>query len=284
MSEGGELDKMSLAQLLDMVPIFEQMHIEGYSEFTKQKMVYDDFNNKTGNKHLSFEEKSFYDEISKRKLRALLKYKENIIEWIKRHKKAGKMSEGGGLENISFSSVAVEKANLEQLFDMAKELNLTNYQNINKEMLRKKILEHFKLNRFKVQMAKGGKINIGDTWEWHGIEYDQKKGDNYKVVKQILITNVDSKGQVKGRFVGTANDFIVREPGKYLKKKVSSSSKMITGGQLNALIEDIKEFEKNIYPENKDISYKNRLILATFKRKGYSTKEIVEALKKIRKA
>jgi hypothetical protein len=314
-SEGGELDKMSLAQLLDKVPIFEQMHIDGYSEFTKQKMVYDDFNNKTGNKHLSFEEKRFYDEISKRKLKALLKYKENIIEWIKRHKKAGKMSNGG-------------------------------------------------------------KINIGDTWEWHGIEYDQKKGGNYKVVKQVLITNVDSKGQVKGRFVGTANDFIVREPGKYLKKKVSSlskisegggvgskasnekllnsiingesksiqgvkmskkmseaflnwlnyspfgkqnkklffnkllkasfswglsryidpslkdeynrlkeeSSKFIDGGQLNDLIEDIKEFENNIYPENSDISYKNRLILATFKRKGYSTKEIVEALKKIRKA
>jgi hypothetical protein len=581
MSEGGELDKMSLAQLLDMVPIFEQMHIEGYSEFTKQKMVYDDFNNKTGNKHLSFEEKRFYDEISKRKLKALLKYKENIIEWIKKHKKAGKMSEGGGIKKYTAKKeqgnvfiyengekygylktqydwdsnakkdkpyVAFYRLSDNKMFrtnyifqkdafqyvkdtgELFFELNDTKmseggdiksnyikktYSNliekpgilstktnfVNKkgvklleygydyslqqepntlfyyswdfqesqmsyESFRKELVDFFvktyhkpvkelkslyvgwdrkekdtyanggyltkddykqmilkydeevkkmteayikfsesgdveKANKAKYlgniaaqnsykakemwrdsqnKMAAGGKINIGDTWEWHGIEYDQKKGGNYKVVKQVLITNVDSKGQVKGRFVGTANDFIVREPGKYLKKKVSSlskmsegggvsnkvkysvefkkrkslgnydreleisesnktlnqiynllynieykdngwqikgsilikddngvqiripeftsnldfqkmfdekrnsSSKMITGGQLNALIEDIKEFEKNIYPENKDISYKNRLILATFKRKGYSTKEIVEALKKIRKA
>jgi hypothetical protein len=392
MSEGGELDKMSLAQLLDKVPIFEQMHIEGYSEFIKQKMVYDDFNNKTGNKHLSFEEKRFYDEISKRKLKALLKYKENIIEWIKKHKKAGKMSEGGELTKddykqmilkydeevkkmteayIKFSeSGDVEKANKAKYLGniaaqnsyKAKEMwrdsqnkmaegggfenvkQYKNYQEFVKDNIGSKkypldiksvsqplsgateesIQEQFKLlifknfldsefqynyassehikdeymsfvnryynllinspkeftlfwekmkksndydtlyeivndryfldifNKYKNEMSNqlkqeyisyrkkyagedlnfkyGGKINIGDTWEWHGIEYDQKKGDNYKVVKQVLITNVDSKGQVKGRFVGTANDFIVREPGKYLKKKVSSLNKMTEGG------------------------------------------------------
>lgn len=146
MKDGGELEKMSLTQLLDKVPIFEQMHIEGYSEYTKAKMAYDDFNNETGNKHLSFEEKRIYDAMSQRRLKSLSKYKENVIKYLQSNK-------------------------------------------VNKKM---------------------------------------------------------------------------------------------SGGKLTALIEDVKEFDKNIYPKNSDISYKNRLIIAHFKTKGYSIIEIAKALKIIR--
>ncbi len=146
MKDGGELEKMSLTKLLDKVPIFEQMHIEGYSEYTRAKMAYDDFNNEIGNKHLSFEEKTIYDNFSQRRLKALSKYKENVIKYLQSNK-------------------------------------------VNKKM---------------------------------------------------------------------------------------------SGGKLTALIEDIKEFDKNIYPKNSDVSYKNRLIIAKFKTKGYSIIEISKALKVIR--
>ena len=146
METGGELDKMSLTQLLDKVPIFEQMHIEGYSEYTKAKMAYDDFNKETGNKHLSFEEKRIYDNFSQRRLKALSKYKENVIKYLQSNK-------------------------------------------VNKKM---------------------------------------------------------------------------------------------SGGKLNDLIEDIKAFDNNIYPKNSDVSYKNRLIIAYFKTKGYSIIEISKALKIVR--
>ena len=68
---------------------------------------------------------------------------------------------------------------------------------------------------------------------------------------------------------------------EYNKLK-EESTKFIEGGKLTALIEDMKEFDKNIYPENSDISYKNRLIIAHFKTKGYSIIEIAKALKIIR--
>jgi hypothetical protein len=68
---------------------------------------------------------------------------------------------GGGVGDVSFSSRQVEKANLEQLFDMANELEMSNYQNLNKEILRKRILEHFKLTRFKGRMAHGGMAEHG---------------------------------------------------------------------------------------------------------------------------
>jgi predicted ABC-type ATPase len=116
------------------------------------------------------------------------------------------------------------------------------------------------------KMSSGGKINIGDTWEWHGIEYDAKKGDNYKVVKEVVITSVDSKGQVKGKFVGTTNDFIVREPEKYLKKKVSSSSKMSEGGGLN---NDNITADKIIGIVNKN-GKENKPTIVEFKGKTYN--------------
>jgi len=89
---------------------------------------------------------------------------------------------------------------------------------------------------------RGGSIKKGDTWEWHTVEYDSKKGNNYKVVKNIEITDIDSKGQVIGRVVGTSNQFIIRDPQKNLKSKVS---KMETGG-------DIERGGAHMYIELKD--------------------------------
>lgn len=89
---------------------------------------------------------------------------------------------------------------------------------------------------------RGGSIKKGDVYQWHTVEYDSKKGNNYKVVKNIEITDIDSKGQVIGRVVGTSNQFIIRDPQKNLKSKVS---KMETGG-------DIERGGANMYIELKD--------------------------------
>ena len=66
-----------------------------------------------------------------------------------------KMKDGG---DVSFSPVAVEEANIEELFQMADEIGLTNYQLLNKEILRKRILEYFKLTRFRGRMKEGGSV------------------------------------------------------------------------------------------------------------------------------
>ena len=60
----------------------------------------------------------------------------------------GKIKNGG---NLVFSPVAVEKANIEELFEMAEEIGLKNYHNLNKEFLRKKILQ-----KFNVEFKTGG--------------------------------------------------------------------------------------------------------------------------------
>ena len=89
---------------------------------------------------------------------------------------------------------------------------------------------------------RGGSIKKGDVYQWNTVEYNSKKGNNYKVVKNIEITDIDSKGQVIGRVVGTSNQFIIRDPQKNLKSKVS---KMETGG-------DIERGGAHMYIELKD--------------------------------
>lgn len=104
------------------------------------------------------------------------------------------------------------------------------------------------LNNIKeyVQLATGGSIDSlkkGDIYEWHTVEYDSKKGNNYKVVKKVEITDIRNH-DVIGRLVGTSNEFIIREPNKYLKNKVSS--KMAIGGKVGEKLADKLERETGI--------------------------------------
>ena len=64
---------------------------------------------------------------------------------------SGNYAKGGGVGDVSFSPVAVEEATLPDLFEMADEIGLTNYQNLNKEVLRKRILQ-----KFNVKLKDGG--------------------------------------------------------------------------------------------------------------------------------
>lgn len=84
-----------------------------------------------------------------------------------------------------------------------------------------------------------GKFKIGDKWEWN-------TSDGIKVVS---ITNVKSNGDVVGREDGSSEDFIVREPSKYLKKKVNEASTWKTRDGLG--INNITG--KSINPEVKKI-------------------------------
>jgi hypothetical protein len=84
-----------------------------------------------------------------------------------------------------------------------------------------KIDELIQLAEYKKdKMATGGKIKEGDIWEWHTVEYDPKRGNNYKFVKKVTIVEIDNKGQVVAQEVGSSRKFIIRHPEKYLKKKI----------------------------------------------------------------
>lgn len=67
------------------------------------------------------------------------------------------------------------------------------------------------------------KFNAGETWEWHTVEWDPKRKNNFKVVKKVEITDIESNGDVIGRIVGTPDKFIVRDASKYLKKQIKES-------------------------------------------------------------
>ena len=92
----GYLENMNLTELLNKIPIFEQMHIQGYADYTRSKQAYDDFDKKTGNKHLSFEEKNQYDNFLKRKRMYQEKYRQNLIKYLNNRK----MATGGEVDEI----------------------------------------------------------------------------------------------------------------------------------------------------------------------------------------
>lgn len=58
-----------------------------------------------------------------------------------------------------------------------------------------------------------GKFKAGQVWIWKHVDGD----------KEVEVVDVKSNGDVVGKAKGTSNEFIVREPNKWLKKKVSES-------------------------------------------------------------
>jgi hypothetical protein len=57
------------------------------------------------------------------------------------------------------------------------------------------------------------KFKAGQVWIWKHVDGD----------KEVEITDVKSNGDVIGRVKGTSDEFIVREPNKWLKKKISEA-------------------------------------------------------------
>ncbi len=60
------------------------------------------------------------------------------------------------------------------------------------------------------------KFKVGKTYNWHGAEWDPKAKENVKVVKPVEITKIEGN-KVYGRFEGNSEEYIIREPEKYLK-------------------------------------------------------------------
>jgi len=138
-----------------------------------------------------------------------------------------KMKDGG---NVVFSPVAVEKANIEELFEMAEEIGLKNYQNLNKEFLRKKILQKFN-SEFKdggkvEEVVKGKYYNIYDPGmdtsnDWEYISYTK----GYHTFREeapigggaeIKFTDEELKSYLKENLI--KNSF--KNGGKVTKQKV----------------------------------------------------------------
>ena len=130
---------------------------------------------------------------------------------------------GGGIAEVSFSSMAVQKANLEQLFEMANELGMKNYHNLHKEILRKRILEHFKPTPFRGRMATGGGVS--------------REGSRYMVIEnarglyEILITPKTGGSYSYRKFDGTPMTFAKREDAvKTAESTIYNMSIMKKGG------------------------------------------------------
>ena len=66
------------------------------------------------------------------------------------------------------------------------------------------------------------KFTIGDTWEWHGKDWDPKKKDNVDVVKKVKITKVEGS-KITGQFDGESKEYIIRDADKYLKQQIKES-------------------------------------------------------------
>ena len=169
----------------------------------------------------------------------------------------GKMKTGGEVEDVSFSPVAVEEANIEQLFEMADEIGLTNYQNLNKEVLRKRILEYFKLNRFRGRMKTGGSIGDNHTVTLETFEIYMPKFQTYLKSKNIKFKKHNNSQEVD--YYGTysslksmidkwwAMDSDKEEKQEYYDL-IEKTTKMKTGGSVDSNYEKIvekleKEFE-----------------------------------------
>lgn len=67
------------------------------------------------------------------------------------------------------------------------------------------------------QFINEAKFKVGDKWEWHHVDG----------VKTVEITSIKPNGDIIARESGTSEDFILREPNKYLKKKVNESIEIV---------------------------------------------------------
>lgn len=73
------------------------------------------------------------------------------------------------------------------------------------------------------------KFIVDATYTWVGKEWDPKKKDNVVANKKVTITKIEGN-KVFGRFEGTSDEYVIREPEKYLKAiKESAVSTTATG-------------------------------------------------------
>lgn len=66
-------------------------------------------------------------------------------------------------------------------------------------------------------------FKVGDTWEWHGKDWDPAKKANVDTVKKVKITDIKGS-EITGQFDGESKEYIIRDASKYLKKKVNESA------------------------------------------------------------
>jgi hypothetical protein len=95
-------------------------------------------------------------------------------------------------------------------------------------------------------------FKVGDTWEWHGAEWDPAKRSNTKTVKQVEIVEIKPNNDVVGRFVDSSEMYIIREPKKYLKKKVNESIDEGYISDLHIMAQEAKDFNDFVKAAKKE--------------------------------
>ncbi len=68
-------------------------------------------------------------------------------------------------------------------------------------------------------------FKVGDTWEWHGKDWDTDQKKDVDTVKKVKITKVEGSN-ITGQFDGESKEYIIRDANKYLKKKVNESEEI----------------------------------------------------------
>lgn len=215
---GGNLDSMSLNQLLDKVPVFERMHIDGYSNYARSKESFDDLVKEFGNKRYSEEESRQYDNFKKRKVMYENSYKQNVIKYLQSHK----MENGGN----------IEKENNEMLHSQAKEAkhHIEELHNILTSKTKVEPWVVAKMTRAKTdlsdithyldgntsKMAKGGKLTDAQQEKFDKVMHEWKQGklhsgsSNGPIVKDqdqaIAIAYSEAYGMKKMAFGGMIDE------------------------------------------------------------------------------
>lgn len=125
------------------------------------------------------------------------------------------------------------------------------------------------------------KFTVGDTWEWHGKDWDPAKKANVDVVKKVKITHVEGS-KVTGQFDGESKEYIIRDADKYLKKQVKESVEMnegvvsIKGGRIIAHKVLNKLVDMGLIPVKKkseDLLETIALVIANAKMESVETEE-----------
>ena len=120
--------------------------------------------------------------------------------------------EGKHLLGTFHNKKAAEKYKSEEEDEMLNTKGIKAVGMMSKDMWYKKEAPYVK----EAELVGEGKFKAGDKWEWKHVDGN----------KTVEITDIKPNGDIIARVDGESQEFILREPNKYLKKKVNESTEV----------------------------------------------------------
>lgn len=261
---GGNLDSMSLNQLLDKVPVFERMHIDGYSNYARSKEAFDDLVKEFGNKRYSEEESRQYDNFKKRKVMYENSYKQNVIKYLQ----SGKMEDGGN----------IAKENNEMLHSQAKEAkhHIEELHNI--------INNKTKVEPWVVAKMTRAKTDLSDITHYlDGNTSKMQNGGKLTDAQQNKFDKVMHEWKQGKLHSGSKNGPIVKDQDQAIAIAYSEAygmDKMLFGGMVNELSDDTIDRMEGLIPIStlQELLDNAKFIIADMYEEGFEKDEIMSFL------